>query len=486
MRLSALAAALATAPLWAGGPPQAIPLRATLRAETLRLPGGESMGLVGLSSTAAFGSFYAGPGFYGAARGGRGGFFTFGLEGGMRGRPFDGVPLEWDAGLFVGGGGGAAAPQGGGLMLRPHAGVALALGRFRLGAELSRVRFPNGGIASTQAAFSVAFTTDRLWAPLADTTGGFDGAVRWEGRGFGGELLKVDPASGALSRGGGRQAPFDLAGFALSRDLRGPFFRFLELDGAARGGSSGYAQAVAGLGLHGRLVGPLGVEARLGAGLGGGGDVDTGGGLLLSGEGALTLGLGGWQASAGLGFLRAPGGGFRSRTATIRISHRLAIPTPWEGGEALAAFVLADWRVGSGVLVYQRAQRQSGAAGAIQMMMLRADRLLRGGFYLSGEAGSATSGGAGGYSTGLAGLGWQTPSLAGQRLFLEAAVGAGGGGGLKSGGGLLVSSRAGWRLELPLGLGLDAVIGKVRAPGGDLDTTTYGLGLHLRFAALER
>jgi hypothetical protein len=486
VRRGALAAALAAAPLLAGDPPQSIPLRTTLRAETLQLPGGESMGLLGLSSTAEFGSFYVGPGLYGAARGERGGLFTFGLEGGMRGRPFEGMPLEFDAGLFVGGGGGAGAPQGGGLMLRPHAGVALALGRFRLGAELSRVRFPSGSIGSTQAAFSVAFTTDHLWAPMWSSAGIFEDAVRWEGRGFEGEIQRVDPASGVHARSGGLQTPFDLVGFALSRDLRGPFFRFLEVDGAAKGGSSGYAQAVAGLGLGGRIAGPLGVEARLGAGLGGGGDVDTGGGFLLAGEGALTLGVGGWRASAGLGFLRAPGGLLRSRTATLRISHRLAVPAPWKSGEALAAFGLADWRAGSGLLVYQHAQRQNGGAGAIQMMTLRADRMLGDGFYLSGEAGSATGGGAGGYSTGLLGLGWQTPALAGQRLFLEAAAGAGGGGGLHSGGGLLGSARAGWRLELPLGLGLDAAVGKIRALRGGLGSTTYGLGLHLRFAALER
>lgn len=485
MRRNALAAALAAAPLLAGDP-QVIQLRTTLRAETLRLPGDEALGLVGLSGTVDFGSFYLGPGFYGAARGERGGLFTFGLEGGLRGRPFSGLPLEWDAGLFVGGGGGAAAPQGGGLMLRPHAGAALALGRFRLGAELSRVRFPSGGIDSAQLAISVAFTTDHLWAPMDLSGDTFEGPVRWDGRGFEGEILKVDPASGVRTRGGALQAPFDLAGFAVSRDLRGPFFRYFGADGAARGGSSGYAQALAGLGLRARIAGPLGVEARLGAGLGGGGDVDTGGGFLVSGEGALTLGLAGWRASAGLGFLRAPGGQLQSRTLSFRIAHRLSVPTPWKDGETLGAFTLADWRMGSGLLVYRRAQRQDGTAGAIQVMTLRADRMLGGGFYLSGEAGSASGGGAGGYSTGLAGLGWQTPAFARQRLFLEAAAGAGGGGGLRSGGGLLVSARAGWRLELPLGLGLDAAVGKVRAPRGDLDTATYGLGLHLRFAALER
>jgi hypothetical protein len=125
----------------------------------------------------------------------------------------------------------------------------------------------------------------------------------------------------------------------------------------------------------------------------------------------------------------------------------------------------------------------------VQIMTLRADRELSPGFYLSGEAGSATGGsggGTGGYSTGLAGVGCETAVWFHQRLFLEGALGAGGGGGVGSGGGLLASLRTGWRLEWPSGLGLDATVGKVRAARGDLDSTTYGLGLHLRFKSMEK
>jgi hypothetical protein len=243
---------------------------------------------------------------------------------------------------------------------------------------------------------------------------------------------------------------------------------------------------MAGVGLRTSPAALFGLEARLGAGLGGGGEVDTGGGVLLSGEGSLTMGSAGWRASASLGFQRAPGGSFDSRTITFRVSHRTSVPVPGGGGEALKDFEAADWRVGSGFLAYRQAQRQDGTDGTIQLLTLRADRQLGRGFYLSGEAGSATGGRAGGYSTGLAGLGWETPRWARQRLFAELALGAGGGGGLRSGGGLLESFRTGWRLELPQGLGLEAILGKVRAPRGTLATTTYGIGLSLRFKALER
>ncbi|MBS1767563.1 MAG: hypothetical protein JST05_09210 [Acidobacteria bacterium] len=482
-RLPVLALLLA-APLLAGDGIQAIPLRTTLRAESLRLPGDESMGLIGLSTTADFGGFYLGPGLYGAARGQRGGLFTFGLEGGYRARPFPRMELE--AGLFIGGGGGAAAPQGGGLMLRPHAGFAFVLGRARLGADLSRVRFPNGGIDSTQAALTFAFTTDSLWAPEGGTGDTFTGAVDWRGHEWEGSLQAVHPATAARTRSGGAQPAFDLAGFRLSSDLGGPLFRYLAVDGAARGSSAGYAQVVGGLGLRARLLGPVGVEARAGLGLGGGGDTDTGGGFLLTGDAALTARFGGWRASAGLGYLKAPGGTFAGKGLFLRLAHRIEAPKPEADGGAIGTFDLSGWRFGSGLLVYRHAQRTAGGDGTIQAITLRADRMLVDGFYLSGEAGSATGGGAGGYSTGLAGAGWQTPPFARQRVFLEVAAGAGGGGGLDTKGGLLLSARAGWRLDLPHGLGLEASAGKVRAPRGALDSTTYSAGLSLRFNAPER
>jgi hypothetical protein len=283
------------------------------------------------------------------------------------------------------------------------------------------------------------------------------------------------------------QRSFDLAGLSFTHDLTRTWFRFLSLNGAAQGSSPGYAQVLAGLGLRSSETARFGLEARLGAGLGGGGDVDTGGGFMVSGEGAITLRQAGWQAAVGLGVLRAPGGQFDSRTIAFRLSHRTLAPAPSGVGEALGVFDLAGLRIGSGLLTYLQTLRYGGREGVVRVMTLRADRELGLGLYLSGEAGSATGGGGvGGYSTGLVGLGWETPRWACQRLFAEVALGAGGGGTIRSGGGLLASVRSGWRLELPWGLGLDASAGRARAPHGDLDTPTYGLGLHLRFQALER
>lgn len=471
--------------LTAGTPPGLVPIRTTLSAETLRLPDGERMGLLGLTATTDLGAFHLGPALYGAARGTRGGFFTFGLEGGVHGRPFPSLPVDLEAGLFLGGGGGGAAPQGGGWMLRPHGGAILTLGRARWGLEWSLVRFPNGRIDSAQLALTLGFTSHRLWASEG-TRGPYLGDVDWTQQSLGLEVSRIQPRVTTRTRSGGRQAAFELGGVTLTRQLQGPWFLALAAAGAVRGASSGYAQGLAGFGWHRPLAGPLGLEVRLSGGLGGGGDVDTGGGFLVSAEASLTLAARRFQASLGASHLHAPGGSLRNPAWVVRIAHTFATPVPVASGEHLAPFDLTHWRLGTGLQGYRSAPRQGGAPRALQMMTLRADRLLPSGFYLTGEAAAATGGDAGGYATGLAGLGLEGPTWGRHRVFLEGAAGGGGGGGVASGGGLLLTLRAGWRCSLPRGLDMEVSAGRVRAPHGALDASTYGLGLGRRFHTPRR
>src|SRR5689334_1111257 len=93
--------------------------RTRLGAEHIRLPGGERLGLVGLTELVSVGhEWWVGPGVYGAMTGRRGGLFVPGAEVAWS-HPFNDW-LALDTGLFAGGGGGGNAPVGGGLMLRPH------------------------------------------------------------------------------------------------------------------------------------------------------------------------------------------------------------------------------------------------------------------------------------------------------------------------------------------------------------------------------
>lgn len=457
----------------------------TVRLERIRLPGDESLGLVGLARTWDLGGFRLGPGLYGAARGSRGGFFTFGLEGSLGGRLPGPLPLAGEAGLFVGGGGGASAPQGGGLMLRPHLGLAFRGPGYRVGLELDRIWFPGGRIASTQAALVLGLHTRTPWLP--EGAGAPRGAtpLAWEDRELAATFCRLEPAGQARDRSGRPQAPLGLAGVSLATAVRGRLFSFFALEGAAAGSGSGYAQVTGGLGLRSPRLGPLFLEARAGAGLGGGGNLDTGGGALLRADGGLGFAGPRWAGTLSLGVLDAPAGRFRSRTVGFRLARRFSAAVPSEGGSPPRIRDTAPWRAGAAWQVWRTVPRGSGD-GAFQLLVLRADRLLGHGLYLTGEAGSATAGGAGGFSQGLVGAGWESPPLARLRLFAEGALGAGGGGGIPSGGGLLAALRAGGRLALPGGIGLDLAAGRVRAPRGALASPTLALGVHVRFRAFER
>ena len=61
---------------------------------------------------------YAGIGIYGSVSGIRGGFFTLGVNAGIKKELYKNIFL--DAGFHFGGGGGASAPDGGGAFILPH------------------------------------------------------------------------------------------------------------------------------------------------------------------------------------------------------------------------------------------------------------------------------------------------------------------------------------------------------------------------------
>jgi hypothetical protein len=88
---------------------------------------------------------------------------------------------------------------------------------------------------------------------------------------------------------------------------------------------------------------------------------------------------------------------------------------------------------------YLGAQRKDGTTRSLSTLGLKFRRALGEHLYLSGQAHSAVTGGAGAYSAGLVGMGLETRLTADQawRVGAEALVGAGGGGGVSSRGGAI-------------------------------------------------
>ena len=464
-------------------PLRVLDARVRLGGERVHLPGGERMGLAGLTELLNVGGeWWAGPGAYGAATGKRGGLFVPGFEGAWS-HPFN----DWlavDAGVFMGGGGGAAAPVGGGLMLRPHVDLVFRFPGFYTGPTWSKVWFPSGQINSNQVGWMINVDSSFRYRPAAFTGAATDGSATGLGFDHIDAMITVaKPRNSRTTSGEPLTQRIGLVGLRAERIVDGPLWAGIETSGAGSGGVAGYAEVLGTAGLRWPVVGDrLSLGVRASAGLGGGGNVNTGGGILLkTAAGATlrltdTLGVG-----AELGLVDAPGGHYKAATAAVSMNWSLDVPAADLGSWSnMRPGTPTRMEFGAGVERY-RAARKDGSTRPLEAVVLQVNRFVTPNVYVTGQAHSAYGGGAGAYSVGLFGLGAQLPVTARLRLGAEALGGAAGGGGVDTQGGALLQARAYADAALTDSLSLRIGAGKIKSVHGGLDAPVVDAALVFRF-----
>lgn len=470
--------------------------------ESIELPMKENMGLAGVQYIVDIGSsFYGGIGFYGAVSGDRGGFFTGGFAGGYR------LPLTSslyaDTGLYVGGGGGRGAPQGGGLMVRPHIGLIYDIGMFRAGIEYSSVQFPNGDIHSNQFSGVLDFPFENLAATASgkdDPVSSLCAASVTEGR----EVLFTRstiaprytyyrPADSARNADHAtKTGPFQVLGIEYDHWLGDLPYVLIQASGAVGGNADGYAEVFAGLGLKLPLIERRGsfalyMDANGAVGAAGGGNLDTGNGMITKiSLGAIIEADGKFGLSLRAGKAASHG---TFEAATYETSLRYSWEAAFLGGPAKEPATtvhdvkISEWRIRNAVQQYYNATYKDGIQQNISLLGVKLDTIINGTqFYITGQALSAVLGNAGGYSAGFMGIGYETQPIFTERTraFIELLGGAGGGGGIDTGGGAIVNGAAGLRYEITQNLGLELEIGHVSALSGELNSVTSGISLTYR------
>ena len=480
--------ALAGAAVAGDAPADERPAQWRLGAETIHLPGRESVGLLGGTYLIGLGGgaapdqgWFVGPGVYGAATGRRGGLFVIGGEALWRSPGPLGSRVE--AGLYLGGGGGAAAPVGGGLMLRPQLAWSWPVGPGWFGLSASRVVFPSGRIRSSQLGL-VYGVDDRFRfvrageraAPAAGRSGlGVDRV--W--------LFVGQYRAGA----GGR---YGYGGLRADHWLRPGVYVGIESSGAAQGGADGYAEVLASAGAEWPLLGrgedaALHLGLRGAAGLAGGGAVATGGGALLKLAGTLRWSLPpDWSLGLEAGRAVAPDG--QLRASYLHASLGTQLDRPFAARPPAGAAPRSEVHAWSAALSqFPQVRYRDGSEEAVQTVGIRLRRPLAPGLddrlQLAGAVHFAAGGKAGAYGAGLIGLAWATPlQQPGWQWGVELLGGAAGGGGVETRGGALLQPmlRGGWaegahRVELGLG--------RVKALRGGLDSPvlelSYGAAIGL-------
>ena len=474
-----------------------LPTRWRLSGEGVDLGAGETMGLVGVHVDVfpvrtALPGLYLGPGGYGAISGNRGGFFVFGGSLGWR-QPLGGG-FAIDVGGFAGGGGGASAAQGGGLMLRGQALACYDLGRLDLQAGVARIEFPNGDIASTDAVIGFAVRDDVLLAwPAAGRTARAATLAAAPTR-IAPLAMVYLPDGGVRTRSGERSASaISLVGIALDRYLGDSFHLPLEIVGAADG-APGYMAVLGGIGWMQPLGARVYLDAELMVGAGGGGDVDTGGGLLLQPMLSFGVRLGhDLGLAVGGGRTWAPDGDFAATTVHAALEwmpERLDI-VPSLSSEQRAVVPrdglrLDPWTLAVLDKVYRPGDDVVTRGGGAQeedvhLVGLGLEKPLAPWITLTGRAYSAFVGGVGGYSEGMFGARFHLP-LGRVALSAHAEGGAGGGGGMDTGGGLIAQGTLGarWRVHGPFTIFAEA--GRMQAHEGSFVADVLALGVAVDLA----
>lgn len=427
---------------------------------------------------------YGGVGAYGALTGDLGGFFAGGLNVGWRRPLIEHFSVE--IGAFAGAGGGGAAAEGtSGLVLRPFLALDHQFERYAVRVEVSNTRLADSDFdefsISLGLTVPVRFLTGRVrsgWtAPISIDALEFE---RWE---LESGLLELSPTSGS-SRQDGTPYTEDIlmGGVRLNATLDDHSHLPIEAWGALEGDVAGFRALMAGYGRHGPILdsvlpGVLTWELEVLGGLAGGGNTDTGGGLVLEASAGLRARLArNWTGHVAMSYLDAPTGDLTATGLQIGLAWdpRMLRLAPGYDRERLATEALPPsegtfdvWQLGTGWKVYLprgSAQKKSGEnlEPVLHLAGVSAERHINEHVSAVVRAFGAVGGNIGGYSEGLVGLraAFQPfDFLRSADLYVEYDLGAAGGGDLDVGSGLVHQLSAGvaWQpipgVEMGVGLG---------------------------------
>ena len=464
--------------------------------ESLSLPGGENMGMLGGNLLVNVNDHLGlGVGAYGALRGERGGFITLGVEGELQQR----INEAWmsHAGLFVGAGGGhgSNALSGGGLMLRGDLGLTYqSKGYGNIGVGISHVRFPTGDITSTQPYIQYEYPFNSLlgagWpeAPTLDRSIRLD-PVQASANEFAlvGRHYKF-ASSAKRDDGQPQNSSMQLVGVEWLSYLNERWFLKMESEGAMGGENNGYMQILLGGGYRMPITRSTTLKIHAAAGPAGGGGADTGGGLLLDAGLGLQQNISKNLAIELLaGGVTAPSHSFEALNLALKLNYQFGLPdvssTPvsWN---ALGDFDTQQLRVRLANQTYFKADpnwRNRSINQEVSNLGVQVDYFLSPHLFITGQGLAAYAGDAGAYMTGEVGLGTQWDLT--QHWFIEGEglVGAAGGGGLAVGGGLVAQANASLGYRLSDALAIMATAGYIEAPRGDFKATVAGISLAYQF-----
>jgi len=460
--------------------------------ESVKISDDEDMGLVGIAYLFEPNDyFYYGLNIYGTLSGKRGGFFTGGLNTGFKYPLYK--KLYLDSGVFVGAGGGGSAPQGGGLMLKAYLGALYQFGDYSLGLNYSRVKFPNGDIDSSGVSVVADVKFDTLFVETPIDSKIFSSYNFMNSKDYFTPTLQYYiPTSGTKKTNGSNlDKNIGLIGIEYGAYISDNVLAYFESSAAFSGDSAGYMEVLGGLGYSLPLAKTTNIQAKVSLGSAGGGQINTGGGAVS--KASLNLNYNPTKninAGFALGAYHAFEGDFDATTARVNIginTNFLSLSKSKNSLDNSSIYTQKfNLRVAHQSYLASDTLRAGTNEEAVHLIGFKLDYFLTEKLYASGQASTAYNGEAGGYMSGMFGLGYIQPLVKSLSLVGEFNFGASGGGGLQSGNGMTIQPMAGLMYNITKKISIELLYGRIMALSTDsMDTDMLDIAFVYRFNKLS-
>ncbi len=454
----------------------------------------ENMGFTGIHYNLKINNLiYSGLGLYGAVSGDKGGFFTLGVNFGIKKSLIEQFYI--DAGFHFGGGGGAGAPDGGGAFILPHFNIGYNFKHFSINSGWSYINFFDGGkIESNQLNLGIEIPLDYNYTDYNFYEKQFkiEGLKNsdWNIKATKNALtihwnnLKVIKEANLTNK------TIRLLGLEYSYYLHKNWFSLIKVDGAFDGIKAGYMDVFLGGGYHLSINKKrTNILAKLAIGAGGGGGVNTEGGLLFYQDLSLEQKIfNDVFISINKGYLLTPNKSFY--TSTFGAGLKYYIEKNGTNTEEKISFTYGKFKGLEFILeqdLYFDAKRDVNLTENLHQIALQVNLYLNKNIYANVKTSFANFGNAGAYAEGLVGLGIKSNTFANNttEVFVQFLGGAAGGGNISTGQGLIVKPSTGIGYQLSKNLGLRTSAGYVKAKGGKLSSPFISLGLKYGISFLK-
>jgi len=458
-----------------------------------------NMGLTGIHYNLLLNkSVYAGLGFYGSVNGERGGLFTLGINLGIKKTITD--KLFIDTGFHFGGGGGAGAKDGGGAFILPHVNLGYQFKKFSTTLGYSYFNFfDKGNITSSQLRVGIQIPLSYEYTNFKNRGNYFSieklKNTKWDSVA---EKISFLIHFDNLSPYGDSQftdftslngKTIRLAGFEIASYFTDNWFAYFRADGAYHGIRGGYMDLFIGGGYKFSFnKNRTNILTKFAIGAGGGGGADTGGGVLIYPDISLEQQLlKDIFITINKGYLLNPNQHFTSSTLGFGLKyylHQQGIKQKNNTYYSSAKF--KGLKISFGQEMYLDAKRDLVPTENLYQLALQLNLFVTKNIYVAGHTSFANFGNAGAYAEGIIGFGYQTNPFFNNkaRVFTQFLAGAAGGGQVSTGQGLIFKPSIGFNYLLNDNKSLKTSVGRVKARGGNLNSTSFSFGLNYRISFL--